>query len=289
MEYYLENDYLKVKINSFGAELKEIYNKKNNTEYMWNSNKEHWGKSSPILFPNIGKFNNNKYLLNGKVYTLSKHGFARENEFEFYNKSENSLSLILNSSDKTMEVFPFEFSLIVTYLLSDKEITISWTVINNSNDKMYFAIGGHPAFNAPLKDGVRSDCYFYFDKEEIYSTLVDIKTGYLLDTKLTYKLNNGYLNITDDLFKDDALVIENQDLNHISICGKDKKPYVTLITDAPVVGLWSISDKAPFVCIEPWYGICDKTNYNDSIEKRPYQNNLASGETFYKSYKIIIH
>ena len=76
MEYYLENDSLKIKINSLGAELKEIYNKENNTHYMWNANPEHWGKSSPILFPNIGKFYNNEYILHhqqNKTYLNIEH------------------------------------------------------------------------------------------------------------------------------------------------------------------------------------------------------------------------
>lgn len=290
MEYYLENEYLKVKINSFGAELKEIYCKENNIEYMWNSNPLHWGKSSPILFPNIGKFYNNKYIVNDNEYSLPKHGFARENEFVLYDKTDRIISFVLNSSPKTIEVYPFQFSLIVSYELKDKELIVSWNVINNGSDTMYFALGGHPAFNAPLKDEKRSDCYFYLEgKKEIYSTKVDVKTGYLMNEKILYKLDNGYLKISDDLFIDDALVIENQQVNKISVCGSDKIPYITVETDAPVVGLWSISKTSPFVCIEPWYGICDCDFKQYFLDNRPYQNVLGAKETFSKSYKIIIH
>ena len=68
MDYILQNTKLKIKINSLGAELTEIINKENNLSYLWDANPLHWKRHSPVLFPNVGKYYNGKYIYNGKEY-----------------------------------------------------------------------------------------------------------------------------------------------------------------------------------------------------------------------------
>ncbi len=68
---------------------------------------------------------------------------------------------------------------------------------------------------------------------------------------------------------------------------KDKRPYVTLMFSAPLVGLWSPSGQAPFMCIEPWWGRADKVGYEGEFAERQYVNHLEPGETFEASYMMI--
>ena len=51
MRYFLENDCLKVEIESFGAEIKSVIRKENMREYLWYGNPRFWGRTSPVLFP----------------------------------------------------------------------------------------------------------------------------------------------------------------------------------------------------------------------------------------------
>lgn len=288
MDYILENKKLKIKVSSFGAELKTILNKENNLSYLWNANPEHWKRSSPVLFPNVGKYYNGKYTYNGKEYYQGQHGFARDMEFELLNKKDNCIEFILNSNENTLEVYPFKFSLIISYELVDNEIIVGWKVINKDNKVLYFSIGGHPAFNVPLFDERRSDCYLHFKNyKNIKSTKITEK-GYATDEKIEYLLDDGYLKIYDDLFVNDALVIENQDIKEVSITDKNRKPYITIRMNCPLFGIWSSSSDAPFVCIEPWYGRCDKDGFNGSLEHRKYQNKLNINEEFNANYSIII-
>ena len=86
-----------------------------------------------------------------------------------------------------------------------------------------------------------------------------------------------------------GLIVENRQASAVSLCTPDKKPYVTLNFDAPLFGLWSPAGKgAPFICIEPWYGRCDKTTFDGSLEQREYSNTLQAGEVFRKEYTITI-
>ena len=60
--------------------------------------------------------------------------------------------------------------------------------------------------------------------------------------------------------------------------------------DCPLFGVWSpVGKHAPFVCIEPWYGRCDKTGFGGKLEEREYGNSLDPEETFVGSYQIKVY
>lgn len=288
MEYILQNETLIIKIDSVGAELKEIINKRNNLSYLWDGNPLHWARRSPVLFPNVGKYYNGKYLYNGKEYYQGQHGFARDMEFELKEEKDNYISFILNSNDKTKENYPFDFSLILYYELKNNEIIVGWKVINKDNKQMYFSIGGHPAFNVPLLDENRNDCYLYFKGYDSFLNTLITEKGFAMNEKVEYKLDGGYLPIHDNLFDYDALVIEDQNIKEISITDKNKNPYITVKMNCPLFGIWSPSRKTPFVCIEPWYGRCDNDGFSGTLEEKAYQNKLNVNEEFKAEYSICI-
>lgn len=90
-------------------------------------------------------------------------------------------------------------------------------------------------------------------------------------------------------FDKDTLIIENSQIKEVILCTKEKKPYLSLRFTAPVVGLWSPPTKnAPFVCIEPWYGRCDRAHYTGEYKDKDWIQHLAAGETFRGGYSIII-
>lgn len=68
-----------------------------------------------------------------------------------------------------------------------------------------------------------------------------------------------------------------------------KGEYLAVEFDAPLVGIWSPPKKqAPFVCIEPWYGRCDKEGFNGELKDREWGNTLEPGGEFAAEYRIII-
>ena len=60
--------------------------------------------------------------------------------------------------------------------------------------------------------------------------------------------------------------------------------------EAPVVGLWSPTrgGYAPFVCIEPWYGRCDREHFIGDFGEKDWMQHLQPGERFSVSYSITI-
>ena len=56
---------------------------------------------------------------------------------------------------------------------------------------------------------------------------------------------------------------------------------VTVTCPTSLFGVWSpVGKHAPFVCIEPWYGRCDRVGFNQKIEDCEYGNTLGAGESF---------
>ena len=276
----LNNGIIEIEVNSHGAELKSAV--KNGKEYMWCADEKYWARTSPVLFPIVGGLKDKKYIIDGKEYQMSQHGFARDSEFELETVTDNSVVFVLGSNNQTLEKYPFDFVLKIKYTLIDSSIRIEWTVKNQNDRTMSFSIGAHPAFN--LQDG---DNYFKFDNEsDLIYNLIDKSGLYAKTPQFTLK-NDGYVKIENSMFDNDALIIENNQAKQVSLCDSNKKPYVTVRFDAPLFGLWSPTGKnAPFVCIEPWYGRCDRNDFEGEMSERDHIINLPTGESFEASYEI---
>lgn len=289
MNTILENENIKLKISTSGAELQEIVNKKNGKNYLWNGDSKFWGRRSPVLFPFVGALKNKEYSYDGKSYSMGQHGFARDMEFKILKVQEKSVWYELKSNEETLKKYPFEFCLKIGYELEENKIKVKWKVENKDTKPMYFSIGAHPAFLVPVDD--RSECFIKFDnKQEL------INTG--LENGLANKNNtingkivtdNGYLKIDKDLFEHDALIFENKQVSKVSLCMPDKTEYVTVKFDSPLVGIWSpYKEDCPFVCIEPWYGRCDGIDFEGNLEDREWQKILELNETFESEYEIVV-
>ena len=77
MQVVLENEALKVTINSFGAELASIRGKETDTEYLWNADAKFWKRSAPVLFPFVGSLKNKEYHYEGKAYPMGAAWFCQ--------------------------------------------------------------------------------------------------------------------------------------------------------------------------------------------------------------------
>lgn len=96
------------------------------------------------------------------------------------------------------------------------------------------------------------------------------------------------LPITASIFSHDALILAGSQVNRVSILDKTHTPYMSLLFNSPLVGLWSPSPAAPFLCVEPWWGRCDRAGYEGDFAGREHVNLLDPGHTFHASYMIII-
>jgi len=286
----IRNEYLQVEIAAMGAELMSVYDLRRETELLWNGNAAYWKRRSPILFPNVGKTYGNVMRIEGKAYPTSQHGFARDMEFSLESSDETSACFLLVSNAETLERYPFPFELRIRYELKENSLLVSWLVTNPGDEDMAFTIGGHPAFCfARESESKRDYCLYFPGLEQLEYMLLDPASGTALpDAKKVLPLESGILPLTDELFANDALILDGGQVEEVWLCHADGTPRVGMKCPSfPNYGVWSVKG-ASFVCLEPWAGRCDNCGFEDELAKKPNVNLLAPGKTFEKGYAIVL-
>ena len=287
MRYVLENDKLRVEIDSFGAELKSVKNKASNQEYMWQADPAYWGRTSPVLFPFVGSLKDATYRHEGTSYKMGQHGFARDMEHELVSQSNSAIYIKLNSNEETLKKYPFSFVLKIGYELEDNAVKVLWEVENDSTDKqLHFSIGAHPAFNCPIYGEENKAGYkFCFANVDEIHHHGHTDTGLSIDEDIVLPLENHRVTITPEFFDGSTYIIEGRQTNEVTLEDPNGNPMVSVSFDMPLFALWSPPGKnAPFVCIEPWCGRCDAADFEGSLSERAFNNAVDAGEIFQTSY-----
>jgi galactose mutarotase-like enzyme len=290
MEHQIENNKLVIKIKSKGAELFSIYNKQTQLEYMWGADPKFWAKSSPVLFPIVGALKDNTYIYKNKRYSLPRHGFARDEEFKAENQQKDSITFLLTSSASSKEKYPFDFELRISYRLKDHSLYTHYEVKNSGNEEMYFSLGAHPAFNAPLAEGMKYDDYYIeFDQNETIGRWPITKDGLISGSSTPLLNNSNRVDLTRELFANDALVFKQTKSSVVSLkTDKDQHGLKFSFPGFPFLGLWT-SPGADFVCIEPWCGIADSVNHNQELTAKGGIERLAANESWSRTWSVDLY
>ena len=285
----LQNDILTIQVSEHGAELQSI--RKGDYEYLWQGDPAFWGRRSPVLFPIVGSVWEKQFRVDGKIYEMGQHGFARDMNFELVSASDAEVWYKLESTEDTLKAYPWPFVLEIGYKLAGDSLEVLWKVTNPGDKEMFFQIGAHPAFNYPGYDPETVERgYVAFDKTEGIQRIgfkgkgcVDPESGCPLTLD-----EDGLLALKRDTFDPiDTIMIQDGQVHKVAFMKPDHSPYLTVTFDAPVVAIWSPPKRnAPFFCIEPWYGRCDRADFTGEYKDRDWVNALAPGDTFAASYTI---
>ncbi|UUI03808.1 aldose 1-epimerase family protein [Oceanobacillus jeddahense] len=291
MKQTIENEWLKVEIESNGAEIQSVEHKKNTLKYMWTGDSAYWGRVAPVLFPIVGRLKEDQYHLDGQTYEMSQHGFLRDVDFELSSLSAEHVSFKVASDGRFKNIFPYEFKATITYSLHQDSLSVDWKIENQNDTEMYFSIGAHPAFRIPLLENEGLEDYQLTftpnpDKEVM---------EYGLENALVHEkgIRNHLPDITlqPDLFAKDAMIYSH--IDRIELASTKLNHGVEVVfTDFPFVGIWSKYNEenntiAPFVCIEPWCGIADMHDTTGDLKEKFGMNRLEADEVFQKEYTMI--
>ena len=278
----IKNNYITAKINEIGAELKSLVY--NDTEYIWEGKSEVWAGSCPLLFPICGGLKNDKYILNGKEYTLEKHGYARFKTFEVESKTDSSVVFLHKSDMESKERFPFEYELRVIYTLCDKTLKVEYSVKNLSDNTMYFNIGSHEGYYTP--EGIE-DYDVIFPQNETLNSYV-LYGNLLSNQQLPIIKDQNYIPLYDKYFTVDALVFK--DLKSKSATLRNRKTGKAVKVDFPDAKYFLLWHKpnSPYMCLEPWDGVQDIVGSSYDIQKKEGINSLNAGKEYIYTHSITI-
>ncbi|MHA4895530.1 aldose 1-epimerase family protein [Pedobacter sp. PWIIR3] len=285
----LENELVKTTFSIKGAELQELIYKPTNENYLWSGDKNFWGKFSPILFPIVGALKDDTFIFEDKNYHLNRHGFARDNEFDFYKVSDSEILFTFKDSPETLTSYPFEFHLGIRYKLEDNCLICNFEVYNPSNSSnLLFSIGGHPAFSVKTDNEISyHDYYLDFDHDEKL-TYHKIDKDLIMDDTHTIQLVDGKLPLKYELFHQDALVFKSLKSNHIVLGNYKNSRRLDFRYDGfPYFGIWAAKN-ADFICLEPWCGIADAVDHNLNLLDKEGIISLQPNESFSRSWSVTI-
>jgi galactose mutarotase-like enzyme len=258
MHITLKNDRVIAIVDTFGGELFSLRDG-GGIEYLWNGDELFWSGRSPHLFPLIGTLKDNKTLINGKYYTMNKHGFVRNSEFKVHEVTEQSVTLVLKDSLLTKEIYPFSFSLSIKHTLVENGFTTSYQIVNQDDNEMYFNIGGHVGVRCPIKQTEAFEDYeVIFDQLITASAYFPPNDNPMEQEQLSTVLNHtDSLPISYDLFENGALIIDKIPSHSLLLRNKYTHCGVSFEYEGfPVLALWTFGKKkAPYLCLEPWHGL----------------------------------
>ncbi len=281
-EFTVENEYLKVTVTTWGAQIKSVIRKCDGVEHIWQADKAVWGFHGPILFPHCGKVVEGKIETKGKVYESSQHGFVRTMEFEFVDQTKDTIVLELCSNGETLARFPYEFRLVSTYTLEGDTLHHTLTVENLDEASLPFGIGYHPAFAIPFDDKhVATDYELRFSEMESPICLNCLPTGLVQKDHYYLGSNITAIPIDDALFANDSHCMTNLKSTTLGVFEKGTgRGVVCNIAEFPYTLLWSKPGMPKFVCIEPWHSLPSPENGSIKWEEKPAAAILNPGEAW---------
>lgn len=290
MKQIIENDWLKVEIDSKGAEIRAVEHKKNKINYMWMGDSAYWGRVSPVLFPIVGRLKGDQYQLEGKKYEMSQHGFLRDADFEPGTYSAEHASFEVNSNGRFKDIYPYEFKAVITYALNQNSLSVDWKIENQNNGEMYFSIGAHPAFRIPLLENEGLEDYRLKFTPAPNKEVLEYGLENALIHERGVRTNLPDIQVQPELFAKDAIIYSHIDCIEL-VSAKSNHGVEVVFTDFPFVGIWSKYNEennsmAPFLCIEPWCGVADTHDTTGDLKEKFGVNRLQAGGVFRKGYSI---
>ncbi len=270
----IENEKFEVKINPVGAELSGLFGKAEQVHYIWQGPDEIWDGRSPLLFPVVGRLLDDKYTYEGVEYSMPKHGFIMHEVFEVKEQTADSLTLTYRDYEKHFVAYPFIYEFSVRFDVTQKGVKVTHIVENKGEKDMYFSIGAHPGITCgkgaylefPETENVRA---YRFNEEKIIREETD-----------EFLPNTNIFKLYDDTFVDDAYVLEGLKSTYVLVQAPELDRTVKVdFGGAPYLGVWA-KPAAPYVCIEPWYGIDDSIYATGVIEEKKGIVRLPAKQTF---------
>jgi aldose 1-epimerase len=278
---YIENDRIKVAVADHGAELCGIYDKKRGHEVVWQADPKYWNRHAPVLFPFVGKVCGGQYRYKGVSYPMGQHGFAREKNHAFLDRTEDTLRFVLTDDAETMTRWPYKFRLISSFRLEKDTVYHTLTVENQDTEPMPFGVGYHPAFAVPFDAGhTFADYVLRFSEMESPLCVSCLPHGLVTNQLYSLGSNLKEIPVDESLFANDSHCMLNLRSQTLGLYEKDTgRAVICDISQFPYTLLWSKAGKPHFVCIEPWMSLPSPEGGSRDWSEKPAAYILRPGQS----------
>ncbi|MBU7461000.1 aldose 1-epimerase family protein [Lactiplantibacillus pentosus] len=275
----ITNEKIRVVISNLGAEIQSVELLESGVNVIWNDvNQQYWQRHAPILFPIIGRLNDNSYKYRGRKYELNQHGFLRDQEFQVIASDYNFVKLQSVSSLKTLAKYPFDYRFEVLYQLVDNRLEICYQIENVDDNTMYYSLGLHPGFNIK---GTLDHYQLIFEPriKEIRRLRVN-PAPFINGTSSLETLENGVFPLSYSLLNQGLVIVDTENLESVSLSNLSSVNQIEIsLADFPYLAIWSPENQnAPFVCVEPFRGLPDLYGQPRNLQDKLGIQSILSGQ-----------
>ncbi len=247
-------------------------------ELLWSADPAFWPRSSPILFPIVGRARGGVIRVDRRSYPMGVHGFAASLHFDVLEESAEAVTLIARDNPTTFGQFPFPFRLEVRYRLQRSTLSAAFQVVNPGKGNLPYALGFHPGFAWPFSAGGRRDEYIVrFECDEEPTVPVITRDGLFANARRPVPLRGGVLPLRNGIMDQEALCFINARSRTIGFVAPDGAAIRMTAENFPHFALWS-KPAAPFLCLEAWTGYGDPDDFVGDIDDKPSMLRLAPGD-----------
>jgi galactose mutarotase-like enzyme len=245
-------------------------------ELLWSGDPHWWAGRSPLLFPIVGRVPGDRLQIDGRSYGLPQHGFARTSDFELVKSSDTSCTFELRSNADTLQRYPREFTLRVSYRIDGPRLSIRASVSNDSDKPMPFSLGFLPAFRWPLPhDPRRADYEICLEADESAPVRRAVD-GLLIAKRAATPVENRVLHLADELFEPGAIIFDTLNSRALTYGPRGVPALRLAFPNLPHLGIWT-KVGAPFLCIEPWQGYAAPAGFTGELKDKPGVISLPAG------------
>ena len=255
-------------------------------EFLWQAGAA-WPRHAPLLFPIVGRLQDDRLEVDGQHYPMKQHGFARDLPFELTARDEAGCTFALVDDETTRRQFPFAFRLEARYRLEGTCFTATYVAINTGREVLPAAIGAHPAFNWPLVPGLAKEAHrLVFEKEEP-GRLAGVVDGLLGPVDRPSPIEGRVLALREELFARDALVLPAVRSQSVRFEAPGAPALRVAWDNAPELGLW-MKPGGDFLCIEPWHGYASPVGFKGPFATKPGLWLIPPGESREMAWSVTI-
>lgn len=294
MNITLENDHLRATLSTRGAELLSLVRLSDQREIIWQADPRYWAGHAPILFPACGGLWDGTYLLESTPWQMPKHGFLSKAEWTPTAPAPGSgtpptqASLVARATGDSLRIYPFRFALTITYELQGPSLRCLYQVESEETEGLIpFQIGGHPSVSLPLEDGVDGTVGYLqplgtqgqpLPAQGLRCVRVGQQGCWRPELHPVPATPQGLIPVCRDTFLHEALILDHHQVQGFRVLSPALQPVAQVTSPAPAFLLWQPQGLlSPFVCVEPWYGLCDQEGLSTPLLSRSHTQCAAPG------------
>ena len=276
-------------ITSDGAELMSL--RLGEGEYLWQGDEKYWPRRAPILFPIVGVLRDGRAVSEQGPVTLGRHGLARDYDHAIVEQTPSSVTYELDSSEQTRAAYPYDFRLNMTYAIVDGRLAQTFKVTNTGDVTMPFTFGGHPAFNVPVPGEEGAS---FSDYELVFPKPWTARVPRIDEVGM-----HDFSHMTELFCDADRMRLSHERIAELLTIVMLEVPGRSVRLEGPAghgievdfdgfdfLGVWTASEDAPFLAIEPWIGCATAYDESDVFEEKRGTVTLEPGASFERTFSI---